>query len=114
MRRAALAAFSCAGAAVGILAEQQGYAWSDLRGWLPDLLAGWTLLGLGVALLGLRRPSRAAALLIAAGLSWFAFNFATTGPAAADWIAERAAYLHRGPLLALALTLPTGRPRTHN
>jgi len=24
------------------LAEQQGYAWTDLRGWLPDLLAGWT------------------------------------------------------------------------
>src|SRR5438093_4400927 len=33
------------------LAEQQGYSWSDLRGWLPDLVAGWTLIGLGIALL---------------------------------------------------------------
>ena len=112
MRRAAVLALVCAGAAVGILAEQQAYDWADLRRWLPDLLAGWTLIGLGIALLGLRRSPGAAALLLLAGFSWFAFNFATTGPAAVQWLAAHAAFLHRGALLHLALALPTGRPRT--
>src|SRR5207237_3947027 len=103
MRRAALAAFSCAGAAVGILAEQQAYRWSDLRGWLPDLLAGWTLIGLGIALLAMRRSGRVAGLLLFAGFSWFAFNFETTGPHAVQWLAVRAAYLHRAPLYQLAV-----------
>ena len=112
MRRAALVALACAGVALGVIAEQQAYAWRDLSDWLPDLLAGWTLIGLGIALLGLRRPRRAAALLLLAGFSWFAFNFENTGPAAVQWLAVHAAYLHRAPLLQLALALPDGRPGT--
>ena len=84
----------------------------DLSDWLPDLLAGWTLIGLGIALLGLRRPRGAATLLLLAGFSWFAFNFENTGPAAVQWLAVHAAYLHRAPLLQLALAAPEGRPRT--
>ena len=112
MRRAALVALACAGVALGVIAEQQAYAWRDLSDWLPDLLAGWTLIGLGIALLGLRRPRGAATLLLLAGFSWFAFNFENTGPAAVQWLAVHAAYLHRAPLLQLALAAPEGRPRT--
>jgi signal transduction histidine kinase len=111
VRRAALAALACAGAAIGILAERQGYAWSDLRGWVPDLLAGWTLIGVGLALLG-RRSDGAGALLLAAGFTWFAFNFGTADSPAIAWLAVHAAYLHRGPLFHLAVALPSGRPRT--
>jgi signal transduction histidine kinase len=102
-RPVALIALACAGLGAGIAAEQQGYAWTDLRGWLLDLLAGWALVGTGIALLALRRPTRPAALLLLAGFSWFAFNFATTRPDAVQWLASHGAYVHRGPLLALAL-----------
>jgi signal transduction histidine kinase len=112
VRRPALAGLALAGIAVGVLAERQAYGWTELRSWLPDLLAGWTLIGLGIALLVLRRPPGAAALLLLAGFTWFAFNFATAGSDAVQRLAEQAAYLHRGPLLALALALPSGRPRT--
>ena len=112
MRRIALVALACAGAAVGVLAEQQAFAWRDLSGWLPDLLAGWTLIGLGIVLLALRRPPGAAALLLVAGFTWFAFNFETTGPDELRRLAGEAAYLHRAPLFALAFSLPSGRPRT--
>jgi signal transduction histidine kinase len=111
-RAAAVAALAIAGAAVGLVAEREAYAWDDLRGWIPDLLAGWTLIGLGLALLALRRPRGAAALLLVAGFTWFAFNFASAGPAAVQAVAARAAFLHRGPLLQLGLALPAGRPRT--
>ena len=79
---------------------------------MPDLLAGWTLIGLGLALLVLRRPAGAAALLLVAGFAWFAPNFDAAGPDVVEWAATRAAYLHRAPLLQLALALPAGRPST--
>jgi signal transduction histidine kinase len=104
VRGAALAVVIGAGAALGILAERQAYAWNDVRGWLPDLLAGWILIGLGLALLVTSRTSVAAALMLAAGFSWFLFNFSTAG-SPVDWPAARAAYVHRGALLALAFVL---------
>jgi signal transduction histidine kinase len=97
------------GVALGLLAEREAYAWSDIRGWLPDLLAGWVLIGLGVALLVTGRTRAAAALMLAAGFSWFLFNFSTAG-APIDWPAARAAYVHRGILLALAFLLLARRP----
>jgi signal transduction histidine kinase len=112
MRRAGLFLLGLAGAVIGVAAERQAYSWPDLRSWVPDLLAGWTLVGLGLALLALRRPPRAAALLLLAGFLWFAFNFANADGAAIRALATRSAYLHRGPLFALALALPTGRPRS--
>jgi signal transduction histidine kinase len=110
--RLALLALACAGVALGLVAERQAYDWRELSVWLPDLLAGWTLIGLGIVLVALRRPRGAAALLLLAGFSWFAFNFEHTGPAAVQWLAVHAAYLHRAPLLHLALALPAGRPGT--
>ena len=68
MRRAALVALACAGVAFGVIAEQQAYAWRDLSDWLPDLLAGWTLIGLGIALLGLRTAARRGDAPAACGL----------------------------------------------
>jgi signal transduction histidine kinase len=112
VRTLAVALLAAAGIALGLLAERQAYEWSGLRGWLPDLLAGWALLWFGLALVALRRHHRASLLLLAAGLSWFLFDFATTGPDAVRWVAARAAYVHRGPLLALALTLPAGVPKS--
>jgi signal transduction histidine kinase len=112
VRRLALVGLACAGVALGVVAEQQAYDWRDVSGWLPDLLAGWTLIGLGIALLARQRPHAAGVLLLLAGFSWFAFNFEHTGPAAVRWLAVHAAYFHRAPLLHLALGLPAGRPRT--
>ena len=109
MRLAALAGLALAGVAVGLVAERQAYEWTELSSWLPDLLAGWTLIGLGIALLALRRPAGAAALLLLAGFTWYAFNYDSTGPGATERLAEQAAYLHRAPILALALALPNGR-----
>ncbi len=112
MRKPALAVLACVGVAAGILAERQAYDWADLRAWLPDLLAGWVLIGVGIALLAAGRPRGGAVLLLVAGFSWFAFNFATTGPELLEKVATRSAYLHRAPLLQLALALPNGRPAT--
>ncbi len=112
VRRALLAGLACAGGALGLVAEQQAYAWSDLRGWLPDLLAGWTLVGLGVALLALRRPRGAAGLLLVAGFFWFAFDFESVGPSFVQLLIGQTAYLHRAPLLQLAVAPPSGSPRT--
>lgn len=105
MRRAAIALVVLAGTALGPLAERQGYPWADIRGWLPDLLAGWVLIGLGATLLATSRERVPAGLLLAAGFTWFTFNFATTGPAPLGWIAARSAFVHRGALAALALVL---------
>ena len=112
MRRAALAAGPRAGVTVGLIAEQQGYVWSDIRGWLPDLLVGWALIGLAVALLALQRPRGAAVLLLAAGFSWFAFNFATTGRPSSSGLRRVLRTFIARHCFALAIAVPDGRPRT--
>src|SRR5215210_1907654 len=48
-RRGGLAALAAAVTVVGVVAAWQGFAWPDTRGWVTDLLAGWTLAGLGLA-----------------------------------------------------------------
>ena len=93
VRRLTLVALACAGVALGLVAEQQAYAWQELSDWLADLAAGWTLIGLGIALAPAAHAVGCAPLL--AGFSWFAFNFEHTGPAAVQWLAVHAAYLHR-------------------
>jgi signal transduction histidine kinase len=72
-----------AGLAVGVAA-----------GSTPDLLAGWSLIGCGLAARMLRPRNRCGALMAAAGFAWFAPNFI---------------YLYRGPLVQLVLTYPRGR-----
>ena len=88
-----------AGAAVGIAAEWVYFDWEDRGGWLPDLATGWTLIACGLVAWALRPESRSGPLLAATGFAWFAANL----------IGEQALYLHRGPLIHLALSYPSGR-----
>lgn len=92
-------ALVCAsGVFVGIASERAAYAWSDVRHWMTDLVVGLTVLGAGVSALSRRRLS--GLLLIATASGWFLGNFSGS-----------LAYLHRGPLVHLVVTYPTGRPR---
>jgi signal transduction histidine kinase len=87
-------------AALGILAERAYYGWSDPRDWVPDLVTGWILVACGLIGWSRRPESRSGTLTAATGLAWFAGNFA-------GW----ALYLHRGPLVHLALSYPRGQLR---
>jgi signal transduction histidine kinase len=102
-----------AGAVLGIVAEWRLYGWADPRGWLPDLLTGWSLIGCGLAGWARRPRSRAGALLAAAGFAWFVPDLAPAGVGLLGWISAHALYLHRGPLVHLVLTYPRGRIRGH-
>src|SRR5438874_6990701 len=70
-RRLPVAALAAGAWALGVAAVWKGYAWPDTRAWVPDLLTGWTLCGVGVAALALGRSRGAAALLFGAGVGWF-------------------------------------------
>ena len=88
-----------AGAAVGIAAEWVYFGWDDPGEWLPDLVTGWTLIACGLAGWARRPESRSGPLLTATGFAWFAANL----------LGDPALYLHRGPLLHLTLSYPSGR-----
>ncbi len=90
-----------AGLAIGIAAEWAGYGWSDIRYWLPDLVAGWSLIACGLVARERREESRTGPLLALTGFVWFAGNFAS----------GIALSLYRGPLVHTALTYPRGRVR---
>jgi signal transduction histidine kinase len=106
---AALAA--CAGV-LGVLAAWQGYVWADTRSWVPDLLAGWTLSGLGIAAFALGRPRGTAVLLFASGVGWFIGDFHSVDPRWLASLASHLSWLFLAPLVQLALAYPSGRPRT--
>jgi signal transduction histidine kinase len=111
-RRLAVAALAACAAALGLLAAWQGYAWPDTRIWVPDLLAGWTLCGLGVAAVALRRPRGAGVLLFASGVGWFFGDFHAIDPHWLGSLASHLSWLFLAPLVQLALAYPSGRPRT--
>ncbi len=98
-----------AGVAAGIAAESALYGWTDARHWVPDLLAGWSLIGCGLAAWTLRPRSRCGALMTAAGFAWFAPNFSGSSIGAISWLSAHSLYLYRGPLVQLVLTYPRGR-----
>ena len=105
-----LALVLLAGGVLGLTAERVGFGWGDPRHWIPDLAVGWTFVGSGL-LASTRRPeSRTGPLLAATGFTWFLGNFAQVGVAAVAWAAAHLVYLHRGPLVQLVLTYPSGRP----
>ncbi len=85
-RRAALLSGSvvCV-VALGLFAEAERYDWTETRDWLPDLLVGWTLAGLGLAAFALARPRGAALLLMLSGITWFLGNFYEAQP---EWLAS--------------------------
>jgi len=94
-----------AGGVVGLTAE-----WVDPRHWIPDLAVGWTLIGCGLVAWARRPESRTGPLMAATGFTWFLGNFAQVEVAAVAWVAGHLVYLHRGPLVQLVLTYPSGRP----
>jgi signal transduction histidine kinase len=97
-----------AGGVVGLAAEWVGFGFGDPRHWIPDLAVGWTLIGCGLVASRRRPESRTGPLMAATGFTWFVGNFAQA--AAVDWAAAQLVYLHRGPLVQLVLTYPSGRP----
>jgi hypothetical protein len=107
MRRLALVGL--AGVALGLTAEWVGFDWGDLRRWIPDLAVGWTLIGCGLIAWERRPESRTGLLMAATGFTWFLGNFSGVGMAALAWVAAHLVYLHRGPLVQLVLTYPSGR-----
>jgi signal transduction histidine kinase len=109
MRRSLLLLWP-AGAALGIAAEWTYFGWGDPRDWAPDLVTGWSLIACGLIAWSRLPHNPAGALMAATGFTWFAGNFQTTGLAGIDWLAAHALYLHRGPLVHLVLSYPSGRP----
>ena len=98
-----------AAAALGLASEDVAYGWRDPERWVPDLLVGWTLLATGT-IAWIRRPSsRTGSLLTAAGVAWFAPNFAFVAVEPIAWLAAHSVALHWGPTLQAVLTYPTGR-----
>jgi signal transduction histidine kinase len=87
-----------AGAALGVAAELHYFGWDRPGDWLPDIAVGWTLIACGLVAWSRRPESRSGALMAATGFCWFAANFSS-----------QALYLHRGPLIHLVLSYPTGR-----
>jgi signal transduction histidine kinase len=86
-----------AGALVGVAAEWVAYGWDRPGRWVPDLITGWALIGCGLVGWSARPASRSGPLLAATGVAWFAGNFSAS-----------ALYLHRGPLVHLVLSYPSG------
>ena len=99
-----------AGGVLGLGAEWLGFGWADPRHWIPDLAVGWTFIGCGLVAWARRPASRTGPLMAATGFTWFVGNFASVGVAAVAWVAGHMVYLHRGPLVQLVLTYPSGRP----
>jgi signal transduction histidine kinase len=97
-----------AAVAAGLAAEWVRVGWDDPRHWIPDLTVGWTFIGCGLVA-ARRRPESRSGLLMATGFTWFVGNFAQVGVAAVAWVAAQLVYLHRGPLVQLLLTYPSGR-----
>ena len=97
MRRSRVALI-LAGLAVGIGSEWASYETGELDAAVADLVAGWALLGCGLVAWKRRPESRVGALMVAGGFAWFLGGFL---PAAL--------YLHRGPLVQLLLSYPSGR-----
>jgi signal transduction histidine kinase len=108
MRRLGLVGL--AGVALGLTAEWVRFGWGDPRHWIPDLAVGWTFIGCGLVASRRRPESRTGPLMAATGFAWFVGNFASVGVAAVAWVAGHMVYLHRGPLVQLVLTYPSGRP----
>jgi signal transduction histidine kinase len=68
---------------------------------IADLAVGWVLLVCGAIAWERRPASRVGALMSLSGITWFLGNVATP-----------LLFLHRGPLVHLQLSYPTGRLRT--
>lgn len=108
--RAVRFALLLAGLTVGVVGEWLLYGFGDPRHWVPDLAAGWSMLGCGLVAWSRRPQSRAGALMTGVSLAWFAGNFVTSETAWVAWLSAHALFWYRGPLVHLVLTYPRGRP----
>jgi signal transduction histidine kinase len=86
------------GIVLGIAAERAAYDDGDLALAAADLAVGVVLVACGMLAWGRRPESRVGALMSLAGLTWFLGTL---------W--SPALFLHRGPLVHLHLSYPTGR-----
>jgi Histidine kinase-, DNA gyrase B-, and HSP90-like ATPase len=89
-----------AGLLLGIAAEWGGWT-DDPGGATLDLAVGLLLIGLGLVAWQRRGSSTVGPLMAASGFAWFLGNLAA-------W----ALYLHRGPLVQLVVSYPSGRLRS--
>jgi signal transduction histidine kinase len=91
-----------AGIALGLAAESQAAGgWTGST--VLDFAVGCVLIACGVVAWDRRPESRVGALLALAGGTWFLGT-----------LFERALYLHRGPLVHVVLSYPSGRLRTRS
>jgi signal transduction histidine kinase len=104
-----LALVGLAGVTVGLAAEWVGASRSEPGQWILDLAAGWTFIGCGLIAAWKRPESRIGWLMVATGFTWFLGNFYEVDVPAIAWIAAHAVYLHRGPLVHVLLSYPSGR-----
>jgi signal transduction histidine kinase len=91
------------------VAEWIAFDWTDPAQWIPDLVVGWTFIGCGLIATARRPDNRSGALMVGAGFTWFLGNFADVDVGLLAWVAAHGVYVHRGPLIHLILTYPSGR-----
>jgi signal transduction histidine kinase len=101
---AATVAVGAGAGVLGVAAEAAAYDWAAVRYWLPDLAVGWSLVACGLVARG-----RCGTLLWAAGLAWFAGNFAAVDDPTVAGIAGHATFVHRALLAQAVLSYPEGR-----
>ena len=87
-------------AAVAGAAEWVSYETGDLALVVADAVVGLVLVACGVIAWERRGESRVGPLMVLSGYTWFAGNL---------W--AQLLYLHRGPLVHLHISYPTGRLR---
>ena len=93
----------------GVTAESFRYAWPDVPGWAPDLVVGFSWLGFALVVISGTATSRAGILMLAFSGTWFIGNFAALDLGLLAGLAAQGTYLHRGVLVHLLLTFPSGR-----
>jgi DNA-binding NarL/FixJ family response regulator len=101
MRRPALALLAAGGVVFGVAAEWVSYDGGGVAKAAADLAVGCILVAGGAVAWGRRPESRVGGIMSLAGVTWFLGTL--VGPAV---------FLHRGPLVHLHLSYPTGRTPT--
>jgi signal transduction histidine kinase len=112
-RRLALVGTAVFVVVIGIVAERQRYGWAETSDWVPDLVIGWTLAGLGLAAYAQGRPRGAAWLLTLSGCMWFIGNFYAVDPPWLGSTADNLSWIFIAPLVHLCLAYSTGRPQSY-
>lgn len=102
-----LAAFS--GFAMGLASEWPLLQSGEPVNWTPDLVTGWAVIACGLVAVQWRPLSRSGDLLMATGIAWFLPNFNYLEPAIVGQVLASMVFVHRGPLLHLLFTYPSGR-----